>query len=447
MANPVILYDVNQQPMNVENGVAIPANTQGVLVLGSDGTNARNIKVSATGVVATDGSGSTQPVSAASLPLPAGASTAALQTQPGVDIGDVTVNNAAGAAAVNIQDGGNSITVDGTVAVSGTVPISAASLPLPTGAATAALQTQPGVDIGDVTVNNAAGAAAVNIQDGGNSITVDGTVAVSGSVAVTGPLTDAQLRATPVPVSGTVTANIGTTNGLALDATLTGGTQKAIVRGGAKGTTTAADVTSTNQSADRQALDVQIRTSAGVVVDTFGGGTQFADGAARGTATGTLQMLDDGTNIQSSLGDTSGRQIIVGAAAQGAAVAGNPILLGAENAAGNVQRLQTTVVPPIDGDEGLVVRQVVAQTAAVTQVAGSAASVTLLAANTARQGATIYNDSTKAWFVKFGTTASATSYTVQVASQAYYEVPFGYTGRIDAIQATANGNAYVTELT
>ena len=32
---------------------------------------------------------------------------------------------------------------------------------------------QPGVDIGDVTVNNAAGAAAVNIQDGGNSITVD----------------------------------------------------------------------------------------------------------------------------------------------------------------------------------------------------------------------------------------------------------------------------------
>lgn len=38
---------------------------------------------------------------------------------------------------------------------------------------------QPGVDIGDVTVNNGAGAAAVNIQDGGNSITVDGTVSTS----------------------------------------------------------------------------------------------------------------------------------------------------------------------------------------------------------------------------------------------------------------------------
>lgn len=62
--------------------------------------------------------------------------------------------------------------------VSGTVS-------LPTGAATAALQTQPGVDIGDVTVNNASGVSAVNIQDGGNSITVDngGTFAVQATLA------------------------------------------------------------------------------------------------------------------------------------------------------------------------------------------------------------------------------------------------------------------------
>lgn len=35
------------------------------------------------------------------------------------------------------------------------------------------------VEIGDVTVNNAAGGSAVNIQDGGNIITVDGTVTVA----------------------------------------------------------------------------------------------------------------------------------------------------------------------------------------------------------------------------------------------------------------------------
>lgn len=73
-----------------------------------------------TGVAAnplrTDPTGTTtQPISAAALPLPAGAATSALQTQPGVDIGDVTVNNGAGGAAVNIQDGGNTITVDGTI--------------------------------------------------------------------------------------------------------------------------------------------------------------------------------------------------------------------------------------------------------------------------------------------------------------------------------------------
>ncbi len=38
------------------------------------------------------------------------------------------------------------------------------------------LGANPGVDIGDVTVNNAGAGAAVNIQDGGNIITVDGTV-------------------------------------------------------------------------------------------------------------------------------------------------------------------------------------------------------------------------------------------------------------------------------
>lgn len=54
-------------------------------------------------------------------------------------------------------------------------------------------QANSGVDIGDVTINNAAGASAVNIQDGGNSITVDGTF----------------WQATQ-PVSGTITANAGT---------------------------------------------------------------------------------------------------------------------------------------------------------------------------------------------------------------------------------------------
>lgn len=77
---------------------------------------------------------------------------------------------------VSIDDNGGSITVDGTVAVSGTVTVGSHNV---TNAGTFAVQStnqaNSGVDIGDVTINNASGASAVNIQDGGNSITVDGT--------------------------------------------------------------------------------------------------------------------------------------------------------------------------------------------------------------------------------------------------------------------------------
>jgi hypothetical protein len=84
-----------------------------------------------------------------------------------------TITVAGITADVNIADGGNSITVDGevelgattlaaleNVVVSGEVELGATTL--------AALES--------VTVQNGAGGAAVNIQDGGNSITVDGEV-------------------------------------------------------------------------------------------------------------------------------------------------------------------------------------------------------------------------------------------------------------------------------
>lgn len=47
--------------------------------------------------------------------LAGSASIGILGANSGVDIGDVTINNASGGSAVNIQDGGNSITIDSTV--------------------------------------------------------------------------------------------------------------------------------------------------------------------------------------------------------------------------------------------------------------------------------------------------------------------------------------------
>jgi hypothetical protein len=64
------------------------------------------------------------------------------------------------------------------------------------------LGSNSGVDIGDVTINNASAGSAVNIQDGGNSITVDGTITVTDGAGALNVIVD----------SGTVTANQGTPN-------------------------------------------------------------------------------------------------------------------------------------------------------------------------------------------------------------------------------------------
>lgn len=154
--------------------------------------------------------------------MPAGAATEAKQDAGNASLASIDAKLANPMPVTGTLTGiTNPVAVTGTfwqatqpVSIAGTVAISAASLPLPTGAATAALQTQPGVDIGDVTVNNAAGASAVNIQDGGNSITVDGTffqatqpVSIAANVTVVGTGTfavQATLAAETTKVIGTV---------------------------------------------------------------------------------------------------------------------------------------------------------------------------------------------------------------------------------------------------
>lgn len=88
-------------------------------------------------------------------------------------------------------------------------------------------------------------------------------------------------------------------------------------------------------------------------------------------------------------------------------------------------------------------------TATVTAVNSSATSVTLLAANTARLVATIHNTDANALYVKFGATASTTSFTVKIASDGYYEFPKPiYQGVVDGIWAgDGSGIAAITELT
>ena len=86
-------------------------------------------------------------------------------------------------------------------------------------------------------------------------------------------------------------------------------------------------------------------------------------------------------------------------------------------------------------------------TGTASNVSGSATSVTLLASNANRLGATFYNDSTAILYLKCGATASTTSFTVKLFAEDFYELPANYTGIVDGIWASATGAARVTEFT
>lgn len=86
--------------------------------------------------------------------------------------------------------------------------------------------------------------------------------------------------------------------------------------------------------------------------------------------------------------------------------------------------------------------------ASTTSVAASATSVQILHSHSGRRGAILVNGSDKAVYVKFGNTASTTSYTYKMLAGATLELPEPvYTGKIDGIwESGATGSMYITDL-
>lgn len=138
--------------------------------------------------------------------------------------------------------------------------------------------------------------------------------------------------------------------------------------------------------------------------------------------------------------------------AEDAAISGNALRIGmkASNAIHTAMSADNDMVSPATDRRG---QQFVlpgrASTATLTSVADAATSATILAANTSRMGAIIHNNSTAILYIKFGATASATSYTYRLEPNATWEMAAPvYTGIIDGIwSANASGSAYITEQT
>ena len=94
------------------------------------------------------------------------------------------------------------------------------------------------------------------------------------------------------------------------------------------------------------------------------------------------------------------------------------------------------------------VRQKTTNSATLSAVVSSATNVQLLNNNAARRGAIFVNSADKGCFLKFGQTASTTSFTYKIPAAGILELPSPvYTGHIHAIwEASPTGSIYITEL-
>lgn len=274
----------------------------------------------------------------------------------------------------------------------------------------------------------------VGINDSGNSITVDAPVGTPVFVR----LSDGASAISTLPVSlasvpSHAVTNAGTfvvqENGAALtalqliDNAVSGSGFNITQLGGV-------NVSMNTGVRDSGTQRVTIATNDSVpVTGTFWQATQPVSIAALPASTNTIEVVGD--------------------VAEDVALSGNPVRLGGRASAAEPTAMSADgrIVTPWMDRRGRQVVTMQAATGTQTSVASSATNVTLLASNTSRKGVILFNDSTQICYVRYAATATSSNYTLKMHPDDYHEVPFGYTGIIDGIWASANGSMRVTEIT
>jgi hypothetical protein len=109
----------------------------------------------------------------------------------------------------------------------------------------------------------------------------------------------------------------------------------------------------------------------------------------------------------------------------------------------NFDRIQITSEPK--GDP-VATKELRSSSPTCTNVVAAVADTSLLASNPNRLGCSIYNDSVAVLYLKLGSGASATSFTIALGRYDYYEAPANYVGRINGYWSAATGAARITEL-
>jgi hypothetical protein len=313
------------------------------------------------------------------------------------------------------------------------VPVSQTSQPLPTDAATAANQAMQITDIGDVVETAPASDTASSGLNGRlqriaqrltsliallpTALTGSGNLKVSIQEATaTVPVSNVSL---PLPTGAATAANQTTEL-----------TQLGIVTE----TAPASDTASSGLNGRLQRIAQRLTSLIALVPAALTGSGNFKVALAESTATQAISAaslpLPTGAATEATLDTRTGSLTETVPVSDTASSGIN----------GRLQRIAQRLT-------SLIALRTSA-TGTQSSVASSATDVTILAANTARLGASVFNDSTAVLYLLSGAgTSSATVYTVQVPSGGYYEVPFGYTGILKGLWAAANGSVRVTEFT
>lgn len=378
--------------------------------------------------------------------------------------------------AVTIQDGGNTITVDngGTFAVQAAQSGSwTVDTELPAAAALAdntANPTVPGVG------------AFMMVYDGSTWDRFTGSMTMSGAVDTELPAAAALADNTSNPTAPAVGSFPHWWDGATWDRAPGTAADGALVNLGSNNDVTVTGTVTANAGSGTFTVDSELPAAAAL-----------ADNASNPTcpAVGAFLMLWDGATWDRGKGDSTDGALVnlganndvtctqsgtwnigtvttvttvstvtavttitnavtvVGNAAEDAALSGNPVRTGvrASRAVPTSMSADGDVVTPWADREGRQVTKQQSGTGTQTSVSGSASNVTLLAANTQRLGASIYNDSSATLYVRFQATATTSNFSVKMFPDDYCEVPAGYTGIIDGIWSSATGSARVTEYT
>jgi hypothetical protein len=161
-------------------------------------------------------------------------------------------------------------------------------------------------------------------------------------------------------------------------------------------------------------------------------------------------VVDSGTvttvSTVTNLSQMAGAAISMGTGVRGAGVqrvtiATDDVVPASQSGTWTVQPGNTANTTP------WLVKERTATTPGQTSPSVTTSSTSILASNANRVGGTIYNEGAAICYMKLGATASTTSYTLQIASGGYYEIPFSYTGAIDGITSAGTAQLRVTELT